>query len=103
LRVGDVELSPKSRVVRRAGEFVELTSVEFSLLEVLLLSAGKVVPREELARAALGRKLSSYDRSVDVHMSSLRRKLGHRVGSTERIKNIRGVGYMYVRITDGDA
>ena len=103
VRVGDVALSPETRVVRRAGEVVELTSVEFSLLEALLRSAGKVVPREELARTALGRKLSSYDRSVDVHMSSLRRKLGHRVGVTERIKNVRGVGYMYVRTPDRDA
>jgi two-component system response regulator CpxR len=97
MRVGDVELSPQTRVVRRGGEVVELTSVEFSLLEVLLRSAGAVVSWEELSGSALGRKLSAYDRSVDVHMSSLRRKLGHRVGEMERIKNIRGVGYMYVR------
>ena len=103
VRVGDVELSPQTRVVRRGGEVVELTSVEFSLLEVLLRSAGAVVSREELSGSALGRKLSAYDRSVDVHMSSLRRKLGHRVGEMERIKNIRGVGYMYVRTSGQDA
>lgn len=97
VRVGDVELSPQTRVVRRAGEVVDLTSVEFSLLEALLRSAGKVLSREELARTVLGRKLSAYDRSVDVHMSSLRRKLGHQVGEMERIKNIRGVGYIYIR------
>jgi len=102
LRVGDVELSPETRVVRRAGEVVELTSVEFSLLEELLRSAGKVVAREELSQVALGRKLSPYDRSVDVHMSSLRRKLGHQIGTMERIKNIRGVGYMYIRTSDRD-
>ncbi len=95
LRVGDVELEPGTRTVRRAGEPVELTSVEFSLLEALLRSAGRAVPREELARTALGRTLSSYDRSIDVHVSSLRRKLGHRVGATERIRNIRGIGYLY--------
>lgn len=66
-------------------------------------SAGAVVSREELSGSALGRKLSAYDRSVDVHMSSLRRKLGHRVGEMERIKNIRGVGYMYVRTSGQDA
>lgn len=98
--VGDVELEPETRVVRRAGKVVELTSVEFSLLEALLRSAGKVVPREELARAVLGRKLSSYDRSIDVHVSSLRRKLGRRVGPMERIKNIRGIGYQYSRMPD---
>ncbi|MBE0602091.1 MAG: response regulator transcription factor [Deltaproteobacteria bacterium] len=103
LRVGDVELSPESRTVRRAGEVVELTSVEFSFLETLLRSAGKVVTREDLAKTALGRNLSSFDRSVDVHMSSLRRKLGHRVGDMDRIRNIRGVGYMYAKIQDQDA
>lgn len=103
LKVGDVELEPESRVVRRAGKVVALTSVEFSLLETLLRSAGKVVPREELARAALGRKLSSNDRSIDVHMSSLRRKLGHRAGPLERIRNIRAIGYMYARTSDPDA
>lgn len=103
VRVGDVELSPQTRVVRRGGDVVELTSVEFSLLEVLLRSAGAVVSREELSGSALGRKLSAYDRSVDVHMSSLRRKLGHRVGEMERIKNIRGVGYMYVRTSGQDS
>ena len=103
LKVGDVELEPESRVVRRAGNVVALTSVEFSLLETLLRSAGKVVPREELAKAALGRKLSSYDRSIDVHMSSLRRKLGHRAGLLERIRNIRGIGYMYARTSDPDS
>lgn len=102
LRVGDVDLEPESRVVRRAGEVVEITSVEFSLLEALLRAAGRVVPREELALAALGRKLSSYDRSIDVHVSSLRRKLGHRVGAVERIRNVRGVGYLYARPSDGE-
>lgn len=102
VRVGDVDLEPETRVVRRAGEVVELTSVEFSLLEALLRAAGRVVPREELARSALGRKLSSYDRSIDVHVSSLRRKLGHRVGAGERIRNVRGIGYLYARPSDGE-
>ncbi len=93
--VGDLELDPGSRSVRRGGEPVELTSVEFSLLEALLLSAGRVVTRDALAEAALGRELSAYDRSVDVHVSSLRRKLGHRRGGAERIKTVRGVGYLY--------
>jgi two-component system response regulator CpxR len=103
LRVGDVELSPETRLVRRAGKEVELTSVEFSFLEMLLRSAGKVVTREELARTALGRNLAAFDRSVDVHVSSLRRKLGHRIGGQERIRSIRGVGYMYPKVPDTEA
>jgi two-component system, OmpR family, response regulator CpxR len=103
LEVGDVALEPGTRTVRRAGEVVALTSVEFSILEALLRAAGRVVSREELARTALGRNLSSYDRSIDVHVSSLRRKLGRRVGALERIRSVRGIGYQYSRASDRDA
>lgn len=95
LRVGDVALDPGARTVLRGDATVELTSVEFSLLEELLRGAGHVVSRDDLAQVALGRRLSPYDRSVDVHVSSLRRKLGSRVGELERIKAVRGVGYLY--------
>jgi two-component system response regulator CpxR len=76
---------------------VDLTSVEFALLEVLLRASGQVVTRENLAKEVLGRRLSPYDRSIDVHISSLRRKLGHLFGDTERIKTVRGTGYVYTR------
>ncbi len=95
LTVGDVDLDLGSRVVRRDGGVVELTSVEFSILELLLRAAGKVVEREELSKRALGRRLSAFDRSLDVHVSSLRKKLGHRSDGLERIKTVRGVGYLY--------
>ncbi|TAL17871.1 response regulator transcription factor [bacterium] len=95
LVVGDVELDPGARVARRGGVPVNLTSLEFSLLEFLLRRSGQIVSRDELALAVLDRTLSPYDRSIDVHMSSLRRKLGHRTGETERIRTIRGVGYLY--------
>jgi two-component system response regulator CpxR len=72
-----------------------LTSVEFSILETLLRQAGQVISREELVKQALGRGFSAYDRSIDVHVSSLRRKLGSRTGESERIKTVRGVGYLY--------
>ena len=93
LTVGDVELDLGSRVVKRAGEELELTSAEIALLEMLLRSAGRVVSREELSDKVLGRRFSPYDRSIDVHVSNLRRKLaddGH-----ERIKTVRGVGYQF--------
>ena len=93
--VGDVMLSTVSRSVKRDGEPVELTSVEFTLLEVLLRQAGQVISREELVEKALGRQLSAYDRSIDVHVSALRKKLGHHYGNSERIKTIRSVGYLY--------
>ena len=95
--VGDVELDPASRVVRRAGDPVELTSVEFALLEALMRAAGQVVTRETLAQNVLGRRFMPYDRSIDVHVSKLRRKLGDQSADAERIKTIRGVGYVFTR------
>ncbi len=95
--IGDVELDPATRSVRRGGSPVELTSVEFSLLERLLRSAGAVVTREQLVNEVLGRKFMPYDRSVDMHVSKIRKKLGELSDGSERIKAIRGVGYLYVR------
>ncbi|HKO95146.1 MAG TPA: response regulator transcription factor [Polyangiaceae bacterium] len=95
LRVGDVVLHSQLRSVRRAEHEVPLTSVEFSILEQLLKSAGSIVSRESLARDGLGRRLSQSDRSVDVHVSNLRKKLGPAQDGRERIKSIRGVGYQY--------
>jgi two-component system response regulator CpxR len=95
LVVGDIELVPGTRTVLRSGQKVDLTSVEFSILENLVRQAGQVVSREDLVRNALGRSLSAYDRSIDVHVSSLRRKLGQGPGESERIKTIRSVGYLY--------
>jgi DNA-binding response OmpR family regulator len=100
IAVGDVELDAGTRRVVRAGEVIELTALEFNLLEELLLNAGRMVPRTELARKVLGRVLSAYDRSIDVHISSLRRKLGHEVSGVERIKTIRSMGYLYTQPSD---
>ena len=97
ISVGDVELDPATRTVRRAGNPVELTSVEFSLLECLLRAAGTVVTREQLVNEVLGRKFMPYDRSVDMHVSKIRKKLGEQSDGSERIKAIRSVGYIYVR------
>ena len=98
LAVGDIELDPATRVVKKNNQPVSLTSVEFSLLQVLLDKAGQVVSRDMLAAEVLGRSLSAYDRSIDVHVSALRRKLGNRVGELERIKTVRGVGYQYAAL-----
>jgi DNA-binding response OmpR family regulator len=93
--VGDVQLDPGARVVLQRGRPIDLTSVEFALLEVMLRAAGRVVTREDLTKEVLGRRLTPYDRSIDVHISSLRRKLGHQVGDMERITTVRGKGYIY--------
>ncbi len=91
----DIELSPGNRTVLRSGLKVELTSVEFSVLEILLRQKGNVVNRDDLVKQTLGRNLSAYDRSIDVHVSSLRKKLGQRPDGVERIKTIRNIGYLY--------
>lgn len=95
LVVGDVSLDPGTRTVLQGNSPLSLTSVEFSLLHTLLKNLGLVVPREDLADEVLGRKLEMFDRSIDVHISSLRRKLGNTVNGIERIKTVRSVGYMY--------
>lgn len=97
LSVADLLLDPGSRSLLREGIEIELTSVEFSVLEHLLRHAGAVVSRDELCQSALGRRLNAYDRSIDVHISSLRRKLGENTDGGERIKSVRGVGYIYAR------
>src|SRR5229473_3339494 len=96
LCVGEVELDPATRTVRRDGKPVDLTSVEFNLLEVLLREAGRVVPRERLVNAVLSRKFSPFDRSIDMHVSKVRKKLGD-TDADEHIKTIRGVGYIFAR------
>jgi two-component system, OmpR family, response regulator CpxR len=97
LRIGDIELDPATRTVRHGGQPVELTSVEFNLLEVLLREAGRVVTREELVSAVLSRKFSPFDRSIDMHVSKVRKKLGDINGEAEHIKTVRGVGYILAR------
>jgi two-component system response regulator CpxR len=97
LEVGDLSLDLGARVARRGGEELRLTGIEFALLEVLVRGAGTVVERDDLSRQVLGRRASSFDRALDVHLSNLRKKLGPLVEGSERIKTIRGVGYLYVR------
>ena len=100
LRVGDLELDEATREVRRAGTSLDLTSAEFDVLEVLLRSAGEIVTRESIAQAGLGRQLMPFDRSIDVHISNLRRKIGPSTRGSERIKAVRGVGYIYAQPWD---
>jgi two-component system response regulator CpxR len=95
LVVGDVEMDYRTRSVRRAGELVELTPIEYGLLEKLLKGSGRIVSREELTKDVLHRTLSPFDRSLDTHVANVRRKLGHQVNGQERIKTIRSVGYIY--------
>ncbi|HEY1242160.1 MAG TPA: response regulator transcription factor [Bryobacteraceae bacterium] len=95
IAVADVVLDIRARTVRRGGVYVELTAAEFDLLRVFLKSAGRVISREELFREVLDREFSVFDRSIDNHVSSLRKKLGTRPDSRERIRAVRNAGYVY--------
>ncbi len=94
-QVDDLEVSVAGRSARKDGEDLSLTAVEFDLLVALLKDAGKVINKEDLSETVLDRKLSPYDRSLDMHISNLRKKLGSRDNDDERIKTIRSVGYIY--------
>jgi len=96
LRADDIELVPSARSARIAGHDLDLTTAEYDLLDALVRQAGAVVPREELARVVLGRRLAAYDRAIDMHVSNLRRKLAQ-YSSGERIKTVRNSGYILVK------
>ena len=95
LEIGDVILNPGPRTVIIGEKPVSLTAVEFILLYELMKNAGNVVNRDVLSETVLGRKLDVFDRSIDVHVSSLRKKLGPKYQGIDRIQSIRGVGYLY--------
>jgi two-component system response regulator CpxR len=88
-------LDPSGRVVTKEGKELRLTSAEFELLRIVLEAAGAVIARETLVERVLGRKYSPFDRSIEFHISNLRRKLGPQTNGTERIRSVRGTGYLY--------
>ena len=96
LTLDDLVLQTGSRTVARNGAPVQLTGAEFSILEILARDAGRVVARAELSERALGRALGRFDRSLDMHLSKLRQKLGPRPSGEDRIKTVRGAGYLFV-------
>jgi two-component system response regulator CpxR len=95
LTLADVTLDGRARTVRRNGSYVELTAAEFNLLTTFLRSAGRVIGREELFREVLDREFSIFDRSIDNHVSSLRKKLGPQPDGRDRIRAVRNAGYVY--------
>jgi two-component system response regulator CpxR len=94
---GTLTMDLGAHSVQQAGEPIPLTVTEFDLLRVLLKNAGRVVNREDLSHQALGRRLLPFDRSLDLHMSKLRRKLGPKSDGGERIKTLRSVGFLLER------
>jgi DNA-binding response OmpR family regulator len=93
LRADGLEMNHAARTVMQHGRKIELTDVEFSLLDALMRSPGQVVSREEISENVLGRKFHPFDRSLDMHVSRLRRKLSENGDPEEQVKTIRGVGY----------
>ncbi len=93
--VGNVRLNPTTREVWSTGAPVELTAMEFDLLELLIRSAGRVVSRDEITAALFEREATPYDRFLDVHISRLRKKLA---GGRSMIRTIRGVGYVFTGV-----
>lgn len=98
LDIDGIQISPASRIAVCDGSELNLTSVEFELLLELLREAGRIVKKEDLSEKVLERKLSPYDRSLDMHISNLRKKLGARSDDSDRIKTIRSVGYIYTLV-----
>jgi two-component system response regulator CpxR len=96
LQVGDVVLHGGARTVHCTGRPAALTSTEFGILEALLREAGHVVSKADISERVLGRRLGRFDRSLDMHVSNLRHKLGPFADGEERIKTVRGIGYQYV-------
>jgi DNA-binding response OmpR family regulator len=93
LSVGPITLNTGTHLVHVNGRQAALTGAEFRVLELLMRSAGQVISREVMTEQALGRKLVAYDRSIDTHISNLRRKLDLETGKNPEIKNVRGSGY----------
>ena len=98
LEVNGVTIDFGNRDVFCEGKRVDLTTIEFDILEQLMRAAGRVLSRDALMEALYNRKASPFDRSMDMHISHLRRKL--QCGDRELIKTIRGVGYQFCRTSE---
>jgi two-component system OmpR family response regulator len=97
IQTGPLQLWPQQRKAVWADVSLELTSTEFSLLETLARNAGQIVSKNALSEAALGRPLARFDRSIDVHMSSIRHKLGQQQDGHSYIQTVRGKGYQLIK------
>ena len=98
IELGPLRISPRQRQASWAGAGLELTSTEFSVLELLAQNAGQSVSKEDLCQHALGRPLTRYDRSIDVHVSNLRHKLGLLDDGRSPVQTVRGIGYQLILV-----
>jgi len=94
IQYGNILVEPQRREASLNGETLELTAAEFNILYELMNRPGEVISKADLTEQALGRKLSLYDRAIDMHLSNLRKKMGlEHAGSM--IKTVRGIGYLF--------
>ena len=98
LHVGDIALNPTTRTARLDGVELQITGAEFGVLQCLMEHVGELVDKDTLSIAALGRPLMAYDRSIDMHVSNLRKKLGKRDEDSDWIKTVRSRGYLLVNV-----
>ena len=96
VRAGYLMLDPGARVAEWKGKPLDLTGTEFSLLDVLARSAGQLVSKQDISQRAFGKSLTPFDRRIDVHISSVRQKLGLREDGQSWIRSVRGQGYQLV-------
>lgn len=97
LQSGDLVLKPGERRAELHGAALRLTSTEYSLLEILVRHIGSVVSKDQLSEQALGRPLARFDRSIDMHISSLRHKLGPRSDGQPWIETVIRRGYQFIK------
>lgn len=97
LNVGPLNLCPGSRSAQWKGQPLELTGTEFNLLEVLIRHAGQLVSKQVISLEAFNRPLARFDRRIDVHISSIRQKLGSRLDGQPWIQSVRGLGYQFLK------
>ncbi|GAA0858769.1 response regulator [Aliiglaciecola litoralis] len=95
LHIDDVQLTPSTQTVQCNGHTVELTATEFLILQMLMINQGQIVSKRDISEKVLGRKLVAFDRSIDMHLSNIRRKLMQH-SDKEKIKTVRGTGYLFV-------
>lgn len=97
IRLGDLLIEPQQRRIHWAGKLIPLTSTELNLLLILVQNAGNPVTKQELSQQALGRPLAKFDRNIDVHVSSLRQKLGVAAQGKQLIETVYKLGYQYLK------
>ena len=95
LVIGDVTLCPTTQQVTCKDNKVEMTATEFLILQMLMINKGQIVSKQDISEKVMGRKLMAFDRSIDMHVSNIRKKLAAHADE-DKIKTVRGSGYMYL-------